>query len=165
MVWVGLRNSDDVGVRFDLLTEVFVDDAEVAAGHLNNVSGGSSGFGNAVLNTVPLALTSGPLTIPAGAVLTVTVSVRRTCSGGRHNSGTARLWDNGRPIDSGGSRDAGSRVDAIVDGAAAEYFLREGFALSSTPGTSKQSIAVGVDSKQACPDRAFKPFGTWTIGP
>jgi hypothetical protein len=65
-------------------------------------------------------------------------------------------------MDSGAQRDAGSRFEAISAGTMADHFLHSGFALGTAPGTSRQSIDVSVDSKQPCPDRPFKPFGTWS---
>jgi hypothetical protein len=77
-----------------------------------------------------------------------------------------RLWFNGQLVDSGANRGAGSRFDATIgDNPAINYFLRTGLALSQTAGTSRQSIDVAVDSKEPCPARTFKPFGTWRIVP
>jgi hypothetical protein len=160
-VWIGLKNSDDVGLRVDLLAEVFVNDTKVAEGQLNNVPTGSSGFNNALLNTVPLNLT--PADVFSGAALNFKLSVRRTCFGGGHNSGTPRLWFNGQPIDSGSKRDAGSRFDATIRDVTNNYFLRNGFALSTTPDSSRLFVDVFIDNKAACPARPFKPFGTWII--
>ena len=161
-VWVGLKNSDDVGLRLDLLAEVFVGATKVGEGRLDNVSAGSSGFTNAVLRVIPLDLTGVPLDFPVVAALAVKVSMRRTCAGGGSASGTARLWYNGQPVDGGAQRDAGSRFGVIGDGARTSHFLRSGFALSPAPGTSRQAIDVNVDSKQSCPNRPFKAFGTWS---
>jgi hypothetical protein len=91
--------------------------------------------------------------------------VRRTCAGGGHASGTARLWYNGQGIDSGATRDAGSRFGATVDDITANYYLRSGLALSTAAGTSQTSIDRFVDSKVACPGRPFSAFGTWSISP
>ena len=45
-----------------------------------------------------------------------------------------------------------------------EFFLREAFALSTDPGTGpKQTMDVPVNSKVACPDRPFTPFGIWRM--
>jgi hypothetical protein len=164
-VWIGLKNSDDAGLRLDLLAEVFVDSIKVGQGRLSNVSAGSSGLNNAVLDAIPLALTGGPVDFPVVATVEIKVSVRRTCSGGGHASGIARLWYNGQPVDSGAKRDAGSRFDAIGGGATVTHFLRGGFSLSTVPGTSRQSVDVSVDTKQPCPDRPFKAFGTWSTNP
>jgi hypothetical protein len=164
-VWIGLKNSDDVGLRLDLLAEVFADGRKVGEGQLKNVSAGSSGFHNAILNTIPLDLAGGPAAFPIGAPLQVKVSVRRTCFGGGHASGTARLWYNGRPTDSGAVRDAGSRLDAISGGVSVHNFLLGGFALDTAAGDSRRSIDVDVDTKQPCPNRTFKLFGTWSNNP
>src|SRR5262249_30540908 len=39
-IWVGLKNSDDVGLKFDLLAEVYKDSTLVSSGQVNSVSGG-----------------------------------------------------------------------------------------------------------------------------
>ena len=162
--WLGLKNSDDVGTNFDLKAELFVGASKVAEGQANNVSGASSGFNRAVLRTIPLTFADGAVPVP-GTSLAIKVSVRRTCFGGGHNSGTARLWFNGQPVDSGPARDAGSRFNAILGGGETDYFLRDGFALSSTAGSSKLSLDATVNSVSPCPSRPFIAFGTWSITP
>ena len=62
VVWVGLKNSDDVGIRFDLQAKVYLNGSLVGSGTLNSVAGGSSGFNNAKLHTIPLTLTA-PISI------------------------------------------------------------------------------------------------------
>jgi hypothetical protein len=43
---VGLKNSDDVGIRFDLRAEVYRNGTQLAgSGEVASVPGGSSGFG------------------------------------------------------------------------------------------------------------------------
>lgn len=166
-LWVGLKNSDDVGLRLDLKAEVFINSTSnppVGTGELDNVSGGSSGFNNALLNTITLTLTGSPALSPDD-VLLFRASVRRTCTGGGHVSGTARLWYNGAKIDSGATRDAGSRFDATIDGTNSDYFLRAGFLLSTTAGSSRTSIDKFVNSSASCPNRPFVEFGTWSITP
>jgi hypothetical protein len=166
-VWVGLKNSDDVGIRFDFKAEVFVGDMKAGEGYTRNVSGGGSGFNNALLHTIPLSLLGGPVAVPPGAALSTKISVRRTCSGGGHASGTARLWYNGKPNDSGVKRDAGSRFDATVEGETIDYFLRNGSDLEIAAGSSRLFSDASADSKAACSatglSRPFKPFGTWSI--
>ena len=115
MLWVGLKNSDAVGLRLDLRVDVYLDDVPIGEGQLDDVPAGSSGFNNAVLRTVSLALLDGPVGLPQEAELQFRVAVRRTCSGGGHNSGPVRLWFNGAAIDSGARRDAGSRLHATID--------------------------------------------------
>ncbi|HSB12514.1 MAG TPA: hypothetical protein VLM38_23700, partial [Blastocatellia bacterium] len=156
-VWLGLKNSDDVGTKFDLLAEVLKNGSVVGSGQLADVPGGSSGFNNAVLRTINLAL-SGPVEFFPGDTLSVRLSVRIAATSG-HVSGTARLWYNGQPIDSGATRDAGSRFGATVGGAAADYFLRSGSLLDTTAGASKLSVDVTVNRNVG--GNPFKPFGTW----
>jgi hypothetical protein len=127
------------------------------------VATGSSGFTRALLQAIPLALTSGPLEVAAGMELAIAVGVRRTCSGGGHNSGTVRLWYNGPAMDSGITRNAGSRFDATIDGVSTDFLLRTAFVLSETAGTSRTFVDAAVDNRQPCPGRPYTPFGTWRM--
>jgi predicted extracellular nuclease len=158
-VWLGLKNSDDVGTRFDLLAEVLKNGSVVGSGQVNDVPGGSSGFNNAVLRTINLALSSGPVEFFPGDTLSFRLSVRITAVGG-HSSGTARLWYNGAAIDSGPTRDAGSRFGATIGGATADQFLRSGFTLNTTAGSPRTFIDVLVNRNVG--GNPFKPFGTWS---
>jgi len=100
------------------------------------VSGGSSGFTRAALQTVPFAPTGAPVLLDPSDQLLLRVSVRRTCAGGGHASGTARPWYNGPGIDSGATRAAGSRFGATIDDTTADYYLRGGLVLSTSAGRS-----------------------------
>ena len=166
-VWIGLENSDDVGLRVDLRAEVFVKtgttETKVGQGELNNMPTGSSGFNNAILNGLQITPTGGPAPPPAGSQLLFKLSVRRTCLGGGHASGTVRLWYNGQAIDSGKKRDAGSRFKATIGPTTREYFLRNEFVLSTTAGSPRLFIDKLVDSKSTCPGRPFTSFGTWSV--
>jgi hypothetical protein len=156
-VWVGLKNSDDVGIRFDLQARVYLNGSAVGSGHLDSVSGGSSGFNNATLSSIPLTLTV-PVAAHTGDTLAIEVLVRNACAGSGKSSGMARLWYNGQPMDSGPARDAGSRFDAVIGGTDTDYFLRENSALSSTAGDSKLSVDRAAGGKCA----AFSSFGSWS---
>lgn len=72
----------------------------------------------------------------------------------------AILWYNGPAIDSGPSRNAGSRFEATIAGATADHFLRNGFALDTTAGPSWLFIDVFVNRNVG--GNPFKPFGTWS---
>ena len=97
------------------------------------------------------------------AQLKLRISGRRSCSGAGHNSGSARLWYNGKPIDTGNTRDAGTRFDATIDGSTSDYFARTGAQLATTAGSSKVSLDKFVDSGVACSaSRQFVEFGTWS---
>lgn len=154
-VWIGLKNSDDVGTRFDLLAEVFKNGSLIGSGQVNNVAGGSSGFNNAKLNAINLAL-SGTPSFGAGSALSIRLSVRVTASGG-HRSGTARLWFNDAA--------ANSRFSATIGGVTKNYYLRKlsnSLVLTTATGsTPKVTIDVFVD--RAVGGNPFKPFGTWAI--
>src|SRR5207342_1470653 len=52
-IWLGLKNSDDVGTNFDLLAEILRNGVVIGSGQANNVSGGS-GFNNAVQRAISL---------------------------------------------------------------------------------------------------------------
>lgn len=148
-VWIGLKNSDDVGTKFDLLTEVLKNGVVVGSGQLNGVSGGSSGFNNAILDTINLVLST-PVAINTGDTLRLRLSVRVAATG--HRSGTARLWLNDAA--------ANSRFNATIGGTTNSYFLRSGFALALTAGPGpKNTIDIFVD--RASGGNPFKPFGTW----
>ena len=67
-VWLGLKNSDDVGTKFDLLAEILRNGQVIGSGQLNSVAGGSSGFNNAILRTINLALPSAEDLSPGGAL-------------------------------------------------------------------------------------------------
>lgn len=158
-VWVGLRNSDDIGIRLDLRADIYRNTTLIGAGQLASVPGGSSGFNNARFNTIPLTLTSGPVVLSPGDSLAMSVSVRNACVGSKKNSGTARIWYNGQPLDSGANRDAGTRFDAIIGETAVDYFLREGLSLSTIAGFSRASRDAVAGPKCG----AFKPFATWSV--
>jgi hypothetical protein len=149
-VWIGLKNSDDVGTRFDLKAEILKDGLVVAAGELNSFSGGSSGFNNAHLAAIPLNLIA-PINFPVGSFLSLRLSVRNTCTGPSHNSGVARLWYN----DSMASSQFGLTIGNIMN----NYFLGDGYALITSVGLGPKKT-IDVQSGAKC--SAFKPFGTWT---
>jgi Putative Ig domain len=169
-VWVGLKNSDSIGLRVDLLAEVLLkvgsSETVIATGQLDNQSTGGSGFNNAVLNTIPLTLKNPPVLVPAGSQLEFRVSARRTCSGGGHNTGTVLLWYNGAIKDSGNDRDAGSRFDAKRGERTtlSTFALKPSLTLSETAGAAKTSTAVSVTSTASCTTTAGRPFvsfGKW----
>jgi len=151
-VWLGLKNSDDIGTKFDLLAEVFKNGAFVGSGQLNDVPGGANGFSKAVERTINLAQ-AGPTGFRTGDVLSIRLSVRVAASSG-HVSGTARLWYDDSVADSG--------FAATIGGVANSYFLRSGSVLGNSPGPGpKANIDVTVNRNAG--GNPFKPFGTWSI--
>jgi hypothetical protein len=150
-VWVGLKNSDDVGTKFDLLAEVYQNGTLVGSGQLDKVNGGSNGFNNAKLNTIPLTL-FGPIDWPSSSTLSIKLYVRNTCYGNTHNSGTARLWYN--------DTSANSQFGATIDDVSQNYFLRDGFNLNIVAGTGPRKT---IDMAAGKPCSPFKLFGVWTV--
>ena len=80
------------------------------------------------------------------------LSVRVAATSG-HTSGTARLWFNDAA--------ANSRFSATVGGVTTDYFLLDGFVLTTVagPGPKKTSDVLVNRNVGGNP---FKPFGTWT---
>ncbi|MFY9607465.1 MAG: hypothetical protein WAU45_02475 [Blastocatellia bacterium] len=148
-VWVGLKNSDDVGVKFDFLAEVLKNGAVIASTQINDQLGGGSGFNNAILRTISLVLSSSQ-SFCSGDTLSFRLSVRVAASS-THANGTARLWYNDAA--------ANSRFNATVNGAPTDYFLRDLFLLDTTTGPGKKTSDVVVNRNIG--GNPFKPFGTW----
>lgn len=161
-IFVGLANSDDVGLYFDLQAEVLVNGEVVGSGKVDRVWGGSSGFNNAVKSTIPLILPE-PVAFPPESKLSIRVSVRQACTAPqeRHcvnaNACRARLWYNDKQANS--SFDA--TIDDVNDGNSADYFLLANSLLGNAAGAGpKKTSDIGA-GKRCSP---FKPFGTWTVG-
>ena len=158
-VWIGLKNSDDLGANSDLKAEVYKGGALIGSGQLNRAAGGSSGFDNGRHSSIPLGLTVLPVDVPSGTVLSLKLSARITCTGSTHASGTARLWFN--------DPQAASRFDATIDDVTRDHALQNGFALGPAPGPGPRiTIDKFLDNKVACSKeggRPFTSFGTWRI--
>jgi len=108
---------------------------------------------------IPPMLTDGAGDVPSGSGLRLRVLVRTTCGGSSKSSGTARLWYNGKDVDTGSKLDTASRFGATIEGDTSDYFARDGFALSTTLGTGHRS----VDAAVGAPCEPFVLFGTWRI--
>ena len=157
-VWIGIKNSDDVGTFFDLRAEVFKDGDlnPIGSGLLNRTAPASSGFNNAKLNTIPLTLSAPPQELPSGTVLQIKLSARITCTGATHPSGSARLWFN--------DAQAASKFDATINGVNQAYYLRTASGLGNTQGAGpKTTIDVSLNSKEKCGGRTLTSVGTWSI--
>jgi hypothetical protein len=151
--FVGLKNSDDVGTKFDLRGEILRNSVVVATGQVDGVSGGSSGFNNAVRRTIASAVSSIPA-YATGDTLAVRLSVRIAVGVSGHSSGTARLWY--------GDAAATSGFITLVNGVSRTYYLGTGFTLTTAPGAGpKAYVDVLVNKKVG--GNPFKSFGTWKI--
>ena len=149
-VWIGLKNSDDVGIRFDLRAEAYRNATQlIGSGGLNSVAGGSSGFNNAQQQTIPLTPVPG-VTFFSGDTFSIRVLVRNACSGSGKNSGRARLWYD--------DAEANSRAEITLQNPMT-YYLRGGLILSPTIGAGP-TLTLDVAAGAKC--SAFKPFGTWS---
>jgi hypothetical protein len=149
-VWIGLANSDDVGIRFDLRVEVHRNGSQlVGSGELASVHGGSSGFNNAQLHTIGMTPVAGAA-FSSGDTLSTTLYVRNACSGSGKNSGRARLWYNDAA--------ANSRFDATITNPAT-YYLGDSFVLGVAAGAGpRRTMDVAAGSKCS----PYKTFGTWS---
>lgn len=172
-IWIGVKcgdrkparaceNSAAVGLPVDVRTEVFDEGGLLATGFLDNQTTGGGGFDNALLKTIALTFGDASENLYESAI--ATISVRRSCSGSGHKSGSVRLWYNGQPIDTGPTRDAGSRFDArLFSRLSGDYFLREDLLLEPTPGSSRRFAEASVDRRFPCPGRPYKELGTWSL--
>jgi hypothetical protein len=152
-VWLGLKNSDDVGTKFDLKAEVYKNGTLIGSGETLNVPGGSSGFNNAKKRLINLALSASGVTFLPGDSLSIKLSVRIAVGVAGHRSGTARLWFNDAQAD--------TQFDTTIGGVTEDWYIRAGGGLQNTPGAGpKTTIDVFVD--RLVGGNPYKPFGTWT---
>ena len=157
-IWLGLKNSADVGTKFDVLAEVMKNGAVVAKGQVTAVTlGGNSltySANKAVLKEISLAALALPADLVSGDTLSLRMSVKVNSASTR-GSAQATLWFN-LP---GTSGDDSSHLHATIGGSADKYFLVSGFALKKNIAGSGAiaSADVTVDKN------LFKSFGTWTI--
>jgi hypothetical protein len=149
-IWLGLKNSDDIGTNFDLLAEVLKNGTVVASGTLSSVPGGGSTFNNAVLRTISL---SADASLQHGDTLALRLSVRIAENVSGHSRGTARLWFNDSVAD--------SMLKALVNVNLTSFHLLTGSALGASPGGARSTVDVLVD--KAIAGNPFKPFGQWSV--
>ena len=148
-VWIGLKNTDDVGTRFDVKA-VLTTAGFTATGIAGDVPGGSTGFNNASLVEVPLANSGGP-----GAVTSLALYARVSCASG-HVSGTARVWYDDAA--------ANSRVDDLPG--VGTLYLRSGSVLNAAVGAGPKKTADVLVKRSGCPnqpDANWKLLGTWRL--
>jgi len=154
-IWLGLKNSDDVGTNFDLRAEILRNGCTViGSGQVENVPGGGSSFGSAIQRVITLAAPHSPkASLSPGDTLSIRLSVRVGATG--HRSGTARLWFNDAPAKKK------SGFDVTIGGTTTSFYLLDGYELGTRPGPGpKKTIDVFVD--RAAGENPWKPFGTWS---
>ncbi len=163
-VWIGLKKSNDAGIRFDLKAVVKKNGIEVSSGTLFGAPGGGKGFNNANLLTIPLSLPAEEF--HHGDDISIKLFVRNSCLASPQNSGSARLWYN--------DATANSRFDE--PGAPTLYLVRgnddgeedcdhdeDGGDLSKYAGNGpKKKKNVKVNAPVPSCDGPYKAFGKWS---
>ena len=152
-VWVGLQNSNDKGIKFDLKAEVYKNGTLITSGELDSVDSGGAGFSGANLDAIPFNSFS-PVNFPTGSQLSIELYVRNSCIGSKNNGKSARLWYNNSQANSG--------FGATIGSHAASYYLINNSSLSTNAGVGPQ-LTSDVNTKTQC--APFSPFGTWTATP
>jgi hypothetical protein len=159
-VWIGLKNSDDVGTRFDLRADVRkgtgATPPTVSSGQLFGALGGSSGFTGAKLRTIPLS-PSTPFT--TGDTMSLEVFVRNSCVGTSHNSGIARLWFNDGAANSRVSEPKSPTESTTL------YLVMPSATLELKPVAGsgpKKTKDVFVGARDLSCNGPWTSFGTWT---
>ena len=152
-IWIGLKNSDDVGIKFDLMAEAYVDSNLISSGALDSVPGGGSGFNNSNLQSIDFDLFS-PIDFPSGFTLSIKVYARNACVGSNKNSGGARLWYNDSV--------ANSKFGTTIAGNQTDRYLIENFELGTNFGDGPKEKADVAAGAKCSP---FKLFGAWSVTP
>jgi hypothetical protein len=154
-VFVGLKNSDDVGTKFDLQGVVKKGADVVGTGTLSGVNGASSGVSAALLRTIAI---SGSTAVVSGDQLSLELSARISCSAPGHASGTARLFYD--------DAIANSRLALTMGGTPETLYLHAATPqLSETVGAGpRQTADAFVNSAVACATpRPYTPIKTFTM--
>jgi hypothetical protein len=143
------RGLLDLGLRADIKAEVFLNGTLLSTGQVNSSTVGSGIFGTPASINIPFAAFA-PTAVPDGATLGVKLSARNACSNSLRNNGTVRLWYGNMQFD--------SQFGATIDTAQQAYYLHNGAALATSPGsgTGQQGI---IQAGARCSN--FKTFGTW----
>ena len=158
-LWIGLKNSDDVGTKFDLQAQVTLNNNVIGSGELDSVNGGSSGFNNAKERGIPLTFPT-PQTLHNNDVICFIPSVRIATQVSGHRSGTARLWY--------GDAAADSRFDLRVGVNDVNLYLVNISGVDRLDGVGSVRKTKDVFVDKAANGNPWKPFGSWcatvTIG-
>ena len=123
MLWVGLETATLSGLRLDLRVDVYLDDVAMGEGPLT-MPAGSSGFDDAVLRTVSLALYNGPWACRKEAELHCRVGDPANMLGGGRNWGRCACGSGGHRRGKAGG--LGGRLHATINDETVAYFLDSG---------------------------------------
>jgi hypothetical protein len=157
LVWMG-HSGLLSPAKYDVHVDVLLNGHRIGGGTVLDVSLGPKPVFFAKLLTIPLSLSQGSVSIQTGDVLSVTVGVSFAC-GTPSYAGKAILWYDGEDVDTGFGHDTASRFGVTIATETTEYFLRAGFVLSPTPGTSH----VSVSTLPGPPCEYYNPLGSWGI--
>ena len=166
-LWIGLKNSDDQGTRFDVKTEFLKNETPVASGLQRCITGLTRNAADAKEVLVPFAFVPA-VPVASGDVLALRVSTRIgtnpddtrcTGPGGNHaNAAGLRLY-----FDAASRQ---SRFDAtIAPDPNRALYLRSGGVLSAiapADGTPQSKDSGGVNFTAGNP---FAAIGTWSLAP
>ncbi len=150
-VWVGLKNNQGIGGKFDLQAKVYKGNDVIGSGQVESVDAGKSGFAHAHLSSIPLTVTA-PISINSGDQLKIEISVRNACVGSQSNGGIARMWYNDAQANTG--------FGVSIDNIAASYYLLSNSVLSTNVGIGPK---LPSDVTVGSPCGQFQSFGTWLV--
>jgi hypothetical protein len=162
--WIGLKNSDDQGTRFDLLTEIYQGELLVASGLVRCISGVTRNPNYALEVAVPFAAFEAVAVNP-GDVMTLKVFARigtnpdDTKCPGHSNAQGLRLYYDGANRQSrfGAAFSRDPLTDFFLHSADGVDFLDD-VAPTGTPALFKDSAAVKFGS-----GNAWKAIGAWSM--
>jgi hypothetical protein len=158
-LYFSLKQSADIGTKFDVKAEVLKNSTVIASGQLNAITLGSGlNFSGAVMKAIALSAVSLPATFGGADTLSLKVSVR-VASSSSHATAIAKLWFN-VPASS-----PENHLHARVNNSDVKYFL---WGMAGNPSSlvlKKNTAAAGpAQPAEVYADKSgFKPFGTWNI--
>jgi Bacterial Ig domain len=162
-LWVGLKNSDDQGTRFDLRVALYLNNAQVAEGIMRCVTGLTRNAAQAKEVTVPFGSISSHQ-LAAGSVMALRVSTRIGTNpddsrcGGHANAVGLRLYYDaaGRPSRLG-ARMATDPMKSFFLHASGGSFLLDTASPTATPPKEKDSGPVTFSG-----GNPWREIGTWS---
>jgi hypothetical protein len=162
-VWLGLKNSDDQGTKFDLRAELYKNNTLVAAGETRCINGVTSNPSKALEALIPFGnIVNGVLA--AGEKLTLKISTRigtasegKTCTGHTTAVGLRLYYD---------AKTRPARFSAeITPSASQDYFLHTAGAdfLDITAPSTSTTKQKDSSTLQATGGNLWKLIGAWSF--
>jgi hypothetical protein len=164
--WIGLKNSDDQGTKFDLRSQLYLNGTLISEGQTLCITGVTRNPSNAKQVTVPFGPVSSGAYSP-GDLLSLRVLTRigtnpggSKCSGpgGSHSNavGLRLYYDAATRASNFGATVSSETFNYYLHAAGTDYFLDD---LMPT-GAVKYKDSGGVNYKNGNP---WKEIGTWTM--